>query len=151
MTDALARLIDQDRIAEVVTRLFTATDERDWAAVKTCFADSVVFDMTSIVGGAPSSVTPEHIATGWEAGLRPIQHVHHQIGNLRVVPAGATARATCHGIAYHFREHPSGRNTRVFVGSYDIELARAGERWRITLFRFNLKFIDGNQTLESDR
>jgi hypothetical protein len=62
---------------------------------------------------------------------------------------GSRAAAFCYGVAWHYRPHPSGRNTRTFVGSYDFELERdEGGRWRITSFRFNLKFIDGNAELE---
>jgi hypothetical protein len=32
----------------------------------------------------------------------------------------------------------------------DFELAKQDGRWRITLFRFNLKFLDGNLELEAD-
>jgi hypothetical protein len=151
MSDQLVQLLDKDRIAEVVTTLFTATDARDWPAVRACFAPSVMFDMTSLIGGTPSPTTPDQIVIGWEAGLRPITHVHHQIGNLRVTLADDHARVSCYGIAYHFRQHPSGRNTRVFVGTYDLELRRLNRSWAIELFRFTSKFIDGNATLESDR
>lgn len=51
--------------------------------------------------------------------------------------------------ASHYLPNPSGRNTRTFVGSYDLSLERAAGRWRISAFKFNLKYIDGNRELES--
>jgi 3-phenylpropionate/cinnamic acid dioxygenase small subunit len=148
---ALRELLDKERIAAVVTRLFVATDDRDWAAVCSCFDASVTFDMTSLAGGAPVTFSPAQIADAWRDGLRPIESVHHQIGNLRIAWARDRATAACYGIAYHCRSTKSGRNTRVFVGTYDLELRRtAPEEWRITLFRFNLRFIDGNLDLEND-
>jgi hypothetical protein len=36
----------------------------------------------------------------------------------------------------------------VFVGSYEFELENTAGKWRITSFRYNLKFIDGNRELE---
>jgi hypothetical protein len=36
------------------------------------------------------------------------------------------------------------------VGSYDFHLVRAGGAWRIDLFRFNAKFVDGNLELERE-
>ena len=39
---------------------------------------------------------------------------------------------------------------RVFVGSCDFHRQRVGEDWRIDLFRFNLKFIDGHRKLENE-
>lgn len=61
------------------------------------------------------------------------------------------ATASCYGIAYQFRRTRSGHNTRMFVGSYSFVLERGGDHgWRITGFRFDLKFIDGNAQLEVD-
>ena len=39
-----------------VTRLFVATDARDWDAVRGCFADEVVLDMESLSGQPPAPV-----------------------------------------------------------------------------------------------
>lgn len=44
----------------------------------------------------------------------------------------------------------SGRNTRVFVGSYDFHLQLRDAGWRIDLFRFKVKFVDGNLELEKE-
>jgi hypothetical protein len=103
-----------------------------------------------VAGGEPQTLTPEQIAAGWEQGLRPLEAVHHQAGNFRVRVEGDQGEAACYGIAFHYRRHPSGRNTRVFVGSYDFRLRRdEGGRWRIGAFRFTAKFVDGNLELES--
>lgn len=142
-------LIEQNRIAQVITTLFVATDARDWARVRDSFAAAVTFDMTSLAGGAPQRLSPDQIVSGWQAGLEPLEAVHHQTGNLAIACTGAEATASCYGIAYHYRRTSTGRNTRVFVGSYDFHLLLDGQ-WRIDLFRFNLKFIDGNLELEKE-
>jgi hypothetical protein len=109
------------------------------------------FDMSSAGGGPASVRTGEEIAAGWEQGLASIRSIHHQAGNYRVRVDGDRAEAFCYGIAYHHLPNPSGRDTRVFVGSYDFELEMMDGRWRITVFRYTLKFIDGNRDLESSR
>src|SRR5262245_16460489 len=121
MTDESAAhdLLERARIADVVTTLFVATDARAWNRVRECFAPEVWFDVTSLAGGNPAKVSAAEIVEGWEVGLRPIDSVHHQIGNLLVSCQGSEASASCYGIAYHYRRTASGRNTRVFVGSYD--------------------------------
>ena len=149
-TEAVRSLLDREKVAAVVNALFVATDRRDWKRVEACFAPSVLFDLTSLAGGRPAQLTPGEIAAGWETGLRPIDAIHHQTGNVSVECRGDEATASCYGIAYHFRRTASGRNTRVFVGSYDFHLQREGDTWRIDLFRFNLKFIDGNLALEKE-
>jgi hypothetical protein len=148
--DAAGRdVIERDRIAEVINTLFVATDARDWARVWGCFASQVTFDMTSLAGGLPAKMSPQEITAGWEAGLRPIESVHHQTGNLSIRCQRREATASCYGIAYHYRRTTCGRNTRLFVGSYDFHLVLDGQ-WKIDLFRFNLKFVDGNLELEKE-
>lgn len=145
----LSMLLAKDQITDCVYRLFVGTDRRDWEAVRECFCDSVHFDMTSLAGGEPASLTPSQITDAWETGLRPIEAVHHQAGNLQIRVDGDRASAFCYGIATHFRSTRVGQNTRTFVGSYDFELQRIEGTWRIGLFRFNLKYVDGNRDLEN--
>ncbi len=147
---SLRMLLERERVAELVNTLFLATDARDWPRVRGCFARRVTFDMTSLAGGEVQQLAPEEIASGWEAGLAPIDSVHHQIGNLSIAVEEAAARVSCYGIAYHYRPTRSGRNTRVFVGSYEFHLLQDAGAWRIDLFRFRLKFVDGNLELEKE-
>ncbi len=149
--DDLARLLDEHRIVAVITELFNATDRRDWAAVVGCFAPEVLFDMSSLTGTPAAPVAATEIAAGWERGLAPLRAVHHQAGNFRVTLRGDEADAFCYAIASHWLPNASGRNTRTFVGSYDVGLRRDGARWRIARFRFNLKYVDGNLELEQAR
>lgn len=146
----LAELAARHEVIDAIDTLFIATDHKDWEAVRAVLAPRVRFDMSSAGGGPPAERTGEEIAAGWEQGLAPLQAVHHQAGNYRVRVDGERASASCYGIAYHYRPTRSGRNTRVFVGSYDFELERGAGRWRITSFRFDLKFIDGNPELERE-
>jgi SnoaL-like domain len=142
----------QDRFAiqDTITDLFVGTDNRDWEMVKRCFAPSVLFDMSSLTGSPAVTLVPQQIADGWDSALRALEGVHHQAGNFRISIHGDQADATCYAVAWHFRRNRSEKNTRQFVGSYDFHLCRQGERWTIDVFRFNLKFIDGNAFLEQD-
>jgi SnoaL-like protein len=148
--DDTRRLVERGRIADVINTLFVATDARDWPRVRGCLATPVTFDMASAGAGPAAQKTPQEITAAWEAGLKPIESVHHQTGNLSIDCRETEATASCYGIAYHHRRTRSGRNTRVFVGSYDLHLRLHDGAWRIDLFRFNLKFIDGNVDLEKE-
>ena len=141
-------LIAKDQIVDVLNRLFVSTDERSWKAVEQCFAAEVVFDMTSLAGGEPTRLSPSDITAAWDEGLRPIEQLHHQVGNYQIEPMDDEANASCYGIATHYRKTESGKNTRTFVGTYDFHLRRDGDRWLVDLFRFNLKYLDGNLELE---
>ena len=148
MSDALQQLLDERDAGRVVIDFFTATDRRDWAAVEACLAPRLTLDMTSLAGGEPVEMTGAAVAAMWNDGLAPIDHVHHQVGNLVVTVTGDVAQATCHGIALHHRKIASPRSMRVFVGSYRIHLVRLDGAWRIDRFTFDLAFLEGNTELE---
>jgi hypothetical protein len=145
----LQLVLDREAVIATITDLFVGTDGRDWERVARCFAPTVLFDMSSAGGGPAAPLAPTQITSAWAVGLDPIQAVHHQAGNYDVRITGDEAVASCYGLAWHYRPTRSGRNTRTFVGSYDFHLVR-GDGWRIDRFRFNLKFIDGNATLEQE-
>jgi hypothetical protein len=148
--DPLSDLVEKDRVARVVNDLFMGTDARAWARVEACFAPSVTFDMSSVGGGAPRRLSAAEITKGWETGLAAVDHVHHQTGNLVVQRGDAEANASCQGIAYHYRKTRFGRNTRIFVGTYEFHLVLVDGSWKIDLMRFELKFVDGNVDLEKE-
>ena len=142
--------MDRQAIESVIVRLFVSTDRRDWPAVESCFAPLVDFDMTSLAGGEPAKRKPSEIAAGWREGLASLEAIHHQAGNFEIDVAGDAATARCYAIASHYRRVASGRNVRTFVGSYDFRLARRVDGWKIDLFRFNVKYVDGNLELEKE-
>ena len=129
--------------------LFISTDNRDWRAVKDIFADKVHFDMTSLAGGDPVTLTSQEIVDAWDKGLKALKAVHHQIGNYRIMIENNEAQVFCYGIAFHYLPNKTKRNTRTFVGSYDFHLVKNEGQWKIDRFKFNLKFIEGNLDLES--
>ncbi len=141
-------LLEKEKVKEVVNRLFISTDNRDWDEVSQLFAAEVLFDMTSMVGGKPVMLTPQEIVAAWEKGLKPIKAIHHQTGNYIVNVNQNEASVFCYGIASHYRPNKTNQNTRTFVGSYDFHLVKNGKNWQIDKFKFNLKYIDGNQNLE---
>ncbi len=149
MDKELESLIDRTRIIETINQLFIGTDNRDWALVRSVFAPSVLFDMSSLGAGPAKQTTPAEIVAGWDAGLKPIKAVHHQVGNHLVRLSGTKAEAFCYGTAIHYLPNKTNVNTRTFVGSYDFELAKNAGKWAITKFKFNLKYIDGNLNLET--
>jgi hypothetical protein len=144
-------LLEKDKVKEIVNRLFISTDNRDWDPVSQLFAQEVLFDMTSMVGGKPVTLTPQEIVASWEKGLKPLKAIHHQAGNYIVHVNQKEAEVFCYGIASHYLPNKTNQNTRIFVGSYNFHLIKNGEVWQIDKFKFNLKYIDGNLKLEASQ
>lgn len=128
MNDRLNSLADKALVIDTINDLFIATDNKDWSKVLDCFSSQVLFDMSSLNGQEPVSLSPQETVKSWEEGLRHLKAVQHQAGNYRVLIDGDDAQAFCYGIAFHYLPNPTGKNTRVFVGSYDFHLRREGER-----------------------
>jgi hypothetical protein len=82
-------LSDRAAVIDVITALFVETDNRNWPAVLQCLAPRVPFDTTSVSGGQPTELAGDDIVAAWDRGLRPIQAVHHQVGNFRIRLDGA--------------------------------------------------------------
>ncbi len=143
--------MDRDDIVDRINELFISTDEKDWPRVQACFTAEVLFDMGSLTGEGAQRLPAKTIVDGWEQGLAALEAVHHQAGNYRIRIDDDEADAFCYGIAFHYRKTKSGRNTRTFVGSYDMHFVRVDGQWLIDAFRFNAKFVDGNADLEGDR
>lgn len=102
-----------------------------------------------MVGGAAASMTPGQVAHAWAEGFKSLDHVHHQIGNVRTVVMGSVATVRCYGVALHHRGNISAEaKTRRFVGTYEIKLTNQEAGWRISELKFLLKFMDGNLKLE---
>jgi len=150
---SLQAWLARQQVEDCVVRLFVATDERDWPTLVGCCTSPMTLDMTSMVGGEPQQMTPQQVADAWAAGFAPIDHVHHQIGNLRTRVDGDRATVRAHGFALHHRAGvQDGPRTRLFVGTYTLELAQGDDaQWRVSLLRFTLKFIDGRLDLEAAR
>jgi len=134
---------ERETVVEAVTTLFVSTDNRDWDAVKSCFTDAVLFN-TGLTNGEPVMIAKERIAEAWENGLQDLQAIHHQIGNFLITWETDGVSVFCYGIAYHYLPERSNRNTKIFVGSYDLHLVKLAETWKIDKFTFNEKFVAGN-------
>ncbi len=147
-TPAVEPALEKDQVIGTVNRLFIYTDNRDWQKVKALFAPRVLFDMTSMTGGEPKTVSPQEIVDGWDEGLRKLKAIHHQSGNFLADISGDEATVFCYAVAWHYLPNRTGRNTRTFAGSYDIHLVKQDGEWKIDWFKYNLKFIDGNADLE---
>ena len=142
-------LLEKENVKDVVNRLFISTDNRDWDTISKLFAPEVLFDMTSMVGGDPVTMTPADIVAAWDKGLKPLKAIHHQTGNYIVNVNQNKAEVFCYGIASHYLPNKTNRNVRIFIGSYNFNLTKNGENWQIDKFKFNLKYIDGNPNLEA--
>lgn len=134
---------ERDRVIEAVTTVFIEADRRDWAAVQSCFADDVFFDLSASCGGPPGMTTPGRIAQAWTEGTKELKASHHQAGNFLVHIKKDTATVFCYGITFHYLADLPKQDIRTYVGSYEFHLARSEQGWRIDTMVYHPRFVIG--------
>lgn len=131
---SIESLADRLAIAEVVARLATAQDARDWTRLRTLLADHVRFDLSEHLGLPAGEVSAEDFVQQARGVADGFTATHHIAANL-VIELDADDRASCgaHVLAYHhLADAPDPRDaTCVMRGTWRVGLRKAGERWVI--------------------
>lgn len=135
------------QVQETISRFFISVDNRNWDEVKMLFADTVLLDYTSMVGGEPANLSSQQIIESWKGLLPGFDCTHHQLGNFVINADLEIANVFCYGTAYHYLKNDSGNNVWTVVGSYNFEIILDASDWKISKMKFNLKYIDGNTAL----
>lgn len=138
--------MDKRKAEQAVIFTFIGADKRDWELVRTCFADEVLLDYTSMNGGEPVQTSPEEIINSWKALLPGFKATHHMLGNFITEIENDKAVIFCYGTATHYLPTVDNQNVWTVAGEYVFELTRQ-EEWKITRMRFNFKYMDGNLEL----
>ncbi len=139
----------REQIVEVVNKLFVYTDGRRWEELqKEVFSDKVMLDMSSLQG-PQDTFSSKAICDMWKEGFKDLDAVNHLGGNYLVTLSGTDeASVYAYATATHFKESATLGKTREFVGTYDLNLIRNSQGWRINSFKYNLKYMNGNLGLE---
>lgn len=126
MEPQLQQLADRLAITDVVNRYAEAIDRRDWDLLRTCFAPD-----GRIRGPRHELVGPDAIVADMQATTGATATTQHFIGNVRVEVDGDRAQARSYLIATS--SHPGTRALRRMHATYEDELIRTDEGWRIAL------------------
>jgi ketosteroid isomerase-like protein len=142
------KTMETQNIISTVSAIFNGSDERNWSKVENSFAEQVVLDYTSMVGGEPSKMSPTEITKAWKTLLPGFQSTHHQIGNFTVNIDGNKAMVHNRGLALHYLPNQTGNNIWVVVGTYDFSLTKSSSgSWKVATMKFNLQKQEGNVEL----
>lgn len=142
-------IADKIELYELANKLFMYVDAQQWDKVlNEVFTDHVWFDMKSAGGGEPKSISAKDICTMWQQGFAGLDAIHHQGGQYLINIDSTEANIFGYAVAFHLKQSAQKGKTRTFVGSYDLKAIKTKNGWRLNQFKYNLKYIDGNATLE---
>jgi hypothetical protein len=132
-----------DAIIQTITSIFNGADEHNWEKVQHAMADVVLLDYSSM-NGAPAAITKaEDIVKAWKGFLPGFDRTHHQLSDFQGEQQGNVANVRFLGKADHFINEESWN----VEGTYDLEIIKSGNDWKVTKFRFNLQKQSGNTAL----
>jgi len=140
---------DKVELTELANKLFIYCDTKQWDKMRNeVFLPVIWFDGSSLDDSEPCSMEIKEVFFKWEEGLRGLDAVHHQAGHYIINIRHDKADIYGNGIASHFKKAATRGNTRTFVGIYDLKAERSAIGWRLSQFKFNLKWTEGNISLE---
>jgi hypothetical protein len=136
---------DKMELNELTNKLFMHTDAQQWdLLLSEVFTDTIQFDMSSINGQPSEQIKASEVCEMWKNGFVGIDAVHHQGGHCVITVKEDMADIYAYAVATHYKKETTVGNTRSFTGSYNLKALRTGKGWRLTHFKYNLKFTDGN-------
>ncbi len=128
------------KIIKTITNIFSGADERNWEQVQDTMADEVLLDYSSM-NSHPAAITPSSkIIDAWKGFLPGFDKTHHQISGFKVDQQNDIASVHFFGKADHFID----KDSWTAAGTYDVELVKSGDNWKVAKFKFNLLQQSGN-------
>ncbi|MBV7328463.1 nuclear transport factor 2 family protein [Chloroflexi bacterium TSY] len=130
-----------EMIINTVNQMALAADLRDWELCRTCFADRVYVDYTSLADGEPATIPADALMEAWQALLPGFTATQHLIGSHVVDQQGHTAECRAHFQSTHILDDEQW----VLGGHYQYRLQRSDKAWRITAITMTALWSVGDQ------
>ena len=142
-------IADKIELTELANKLFMYCDAKQWEKMLSeVFTPVIWFDASSVGAGDPRSMPASEVCNMWNDGFASLDAIHHHSGQYLISVQGDKADIYGYATANHYKKAASKGNTRTFVGSYDLKAERTGNGWRLSQFKYNLKYMEGNISLE---
>ncbi len=145
MDDAkLQLLLDRAEISDVQLRYATGLDSRDWPLFRSCFADEIETDFTSIFGGTPRKVSADKWTEAARRTLSGLAATQHMITNHVITVDGDNATCVAYVQARHYLPNDTGDSTQNMFGYYTNRFVRTRDGWKIRACKLSLSWQTGN-------
>jgi hypothetical protein len=151
----LRRLEDERSIRDLVVRMGTLADARDWSALADLFTDPVRADWSELSGVPAADLRPTELVKGWRQALSGLDATHHLIANheIEITADGSRATARAYVHAAHRLANAYGDSVWIIAGRYEHRLGHTDAGWRIAAATVHPLWGAGNRqvrTLASD-
>jgi hypothetical protein len=142
-------IADKTELTELANKLFMYCDAKQWdQMLKEVFTTAIWFDASSAGAGEPRNMDAKDVCKMWDDGFSGLDAIHHQAGHYLITVQSDTADVFGYAVATHYKKETTKGNTRTFTGSYDLKAERSPHGWRLSQFKYNLKYMEGNISME---
>jgi ketosteroid isomerase-like protein len=140
-------LLDRAEVADTVARYATAADARDWAALRSVFAEEVEVNHPFVTGGETVRVGAEDLVEEWRAALSGYDATQHALSTMLVTVAGDGAACAAQLVAKHYLVNYQGSDSWTLGGRCDHGLVRTEGGWRVASLGLTVLWAEGNRLL----
>ncbi len=144
---AMEHSSDHQQIVDVVNRVAMSADRHEWAACQSCFIDEPFIDYSSLSGQPGSNVKASDLIKAWSAFLPKFKFTQHFITNHEIAISDNTAHGRAYVHAIHCLPYAEGGDLWGVYGTYDYDLVKTVDGWKISKMTFHLLYQDGNKSL----
>jgi SnoaL-like domain len=145
-TIALATLWEERAVKRVMLRFGRTLDLGDWAGHRSCLADTVVMDFKRLTGFEKVAVPADDWVGFAKHILSPVRR-HHVYSNWDIEVKGMHATMTLNQTSRHWKSTDVGSADYTQYGTYDVEMEKRSDEWKIVRLKHDFYWSDGNNAL----
>ncbi|MEZ5427144.1 MAG: nuclear transport factor 2 family protein [Pyrinomonadaceae bacterium] len=138
-------LADEREIRRVVDEIDNRCDLKDWAGCRSCFADEVEIDFTSLAGGEPSRVNADDLIAGWRTNLFEAKKSFHTRTNHSIKIDDDRAEVFSKGYAFNLIKEGEGAGFWEVWGHYTHRLEKTPSGWKCTGMKLDVIHQRGDE------
>ncbi len=130
---------DHQAIIDLTIAYAWALDTHRFEDLREVFAEDAVGDLAGTHCEGIDAITARI-----QGPLTKLDATQHVVSNQQVRVDGDTAVCRCYLIGQHVKRGTAGGDNFIIAGTYDDELARTPDGWRITHRTLTVVWTDGN-------
>lgn len=147
-TDArIQYLLDRAEISDVICNYARGVDNRDWPLFRSCFADEIEADFTSLGDMGSFRGSADNWVKLAQGLIENLDATQHLMGNIQVEVEDDRAIARCYVQAMHVRAEELGDTRYIIAGHYRHEMIRTSQGWRSQRYSLTKQWTSGNRFL----
>ena len=141
----LQQLVDRSEIEAVQLRYATGVDSRDWKLFRTCFADEIEGDYSSVFGTPPARLGADEFVAMIAPVMSALTATQHMMTNFAITFDDVDhATVVAYVRAIHHNAAADGGTEQTVYGYYTNAFVRTDDGWRISKVKLTSRIQTGN-------